>query len=57
MNKTNDLIKTLEAFYDNNHSCMVGYLTGVLRELELDSERAAKIIAAHNRWIETGLDQ
>ena len=57
MNKTNDLIKTLEQFYDHNHSCIVGYLMGVLKELELGSERNAKIIADHNRWIGSGLDR
>lgn len=57
MNETNQLIKTLEAFYDNNNACIQGYLQGVLLELERNCKGASEIIKSHSKWIGTGLEK
>ena len=54
MKKTNELIKTLEEFYGNGHlglASQVGYLTGVLKSLELEYKSAGTWIEEHTNWL------
>jgi len=54
MTKTDKLIKKLEEFYGNGHiglASQVGYLTGVLKALELEYKSAGDWIAGHTDWL------
>jgi hypothetical protein len=54
MKKTNELIKTLEEFYGNGHlglASQVGYLTGVLKSLELEYKSCGGWIEEHTDWL------
>lgn len=54
MKKTNELIETLESFYGNGHlglASQVGYLTGVLKALELEYKSAGGWIEEHTNWL------
>lgn len=54
MEKTKELIKTLEAFYGNGHiglASQVGYLTGVLKALELEYKSCGGWIEEHTNWL------
>lgn len=54
MNQTNELIKTLENFYGNGHlglASQVGYLTGVLKSLELEYKSCGGWIEEHTEWL------
>lgn len=57
MNKSQELVKTLEQFYNHNSSSIVGYLMAVLIELERDVDGAKEVIQSHTDWIGTGLDK
>jgi len=54
MEQTNRLIKVLENFYGNNHlglASQVGYLTGVLKALELEYKSAGGFIEEHTDFL------
>lgn len=54
MKQTNELIETLEAFYGNGHiglASQVGYLTGVLKSLELEYKSCGGWIEKHTNWL------
>jgi len=58
MNKTNELIKILDEFYGNGIlglASKVGYLTGMLKEIELEYKSAGTIYEEHIQHIKKNL--
>jgi len=58
MKETDKLIKTLEGFYGNGPiglASQVGYLTGVLKEIEYEYKSAGDILNSHSLWIKKEL--
>jgi len=54
MEQSNKFIKTLEEFYGNGHiglASQVGYMSGLLKGLELEVEGVSKYIQDHTDWL------
>jgi len=54
MEQSNKFIQTLEEFYGNGHlglASQVGYMSGLLKALELEVEGAGKFIGDHTEWL------
>ena len=54
MEQSNNFIKTLEEFYGNGHlglASQVGYMSGMLKALELEVKGAGKFIQEHTDWL------
>ena len=54
MEHSTNFIKTLEEFYGNGHlglASQVGYLTGVLKSLELEYKSCGGWIEEHTDWL------
>jgi hypothetical protein len=59
MKQTDRLIKTIESFYGNGHlglASQVGYLTGVLKSLELVYKSAGTFIEGHTDFLLEKMD-
>ena len=58
MKQTKRLIHTIETFYGNNHlglASQVGYLTGVLKGLEMEYKSAGTFIEEHTDFLQEKL--
>ena len=54
MEQSNRFIKTLEEFYGNGHlglASQVGYMSGLLKGLELEVKGVSKYIEEHTDWL------
>ena len=54
MEHSTNFIKTLEEFYGNGHiglASQVGYMSGLLKGLELEVKGVSKYIKEHNDWL------
>ena len=54
MEHSTNFIKTLEEFYGNGHiglASQVGYMSGLLKGLELEVEGVSKYIEDHTDWL------
>lgn len=54
MEQSNKFIKTLEEFYGNGHiglASQVGYMSGLLKGLELECKGVSKYIQEHTDWL------
>lgn len=54
MEQATKFIKTLEEFYGNGHlglASQVGYMSGLLKALELEVKGAGKFIGDHTDWL------
>lgn len=57
MEQTKKLIHALETRYGNGHlglASQVGYLTGVIKSLELEYKSCGKLIAEHAEHVKKG---
>ena len=54
MEQSIKFIKTLEEFYGNGHiglASQVGYMSGMLKSLEMDVKGVGKCIQEHTDWL------